>query len=566
MRSAFILIAILLAFTPILPGVVASDNPTAWGALYEVGFSGKTILASPSTMDVSSGQLYVGLKAEISPSSSWDLLIINPESNSSVLYYLDAGDNSITPLALSYAGGEFKVAASLEADHIYYAVMVDTKGIHEYTVAGQQLGYRVIKLDSAYIGKSLVVYGGSDTGEPFLLVINTSSWDTWGYTIRSPTSPEHEEIIDVKEDKGIIYALGKIVWSIDEWVGTSLLALKPRGDIVSYATLSTGKNTRLEPAALAVLSDGRIVVGGSTTASTTVSYDYSDAWIAVLKITPEGFQLEKSFFFGGDSEDSITSIIPTSDGGFVVIGNTWVNGEKIFVVKFDSNSNPAGVELITDPGTEGVITASADHGIVYIGSAYIGYGFMDGSYKPIASPIILSLPYNQTVNITWNQCPQWGCPHKVSALYYHSLTDAGIPVKIAEIGVETYNPNTELVKITNSSLPVEDKSHKISLKPYIARVLQQYTTTTGTSEKPFRTTTLTEQTTASTRTSMESTSSLSKPKSVTASRSTQIQTTQKVTEASTDVSNQRGKGSGFSVLAVIVVALMIAGIIILMKR
>jgi uncharacterized delta-60 repeat protein len=110
-------------------------------------------------------------------------------------------------------------------------------------------------------------------------------------------------------------------------------------------------------------SDGGYVVAGWTSSFGAGS---SDFW--VVKLDSSGNVLWTKTI-GGSSGDYANSIIQSSDGGYVVVGQTNSFGENIFVVKLDSSGNVLWSKTISGSYYDFVrsIIQSSDGGYVVVG-------------------------------------------------------------------------------------------------------------------------------------------------------------------------------------------------------
>jgi hypothetical protein len=110
-------------------------------------------------------------------------------------------------------------------------------------------------------------------------------------------------------------------------------------------------------------SDGGYVVAGETWSFGAGS---SDFW--VVKLDSSG-NVQWTKTIGGSSGDYANSIIQSSDGGYVVVGQTNSFGENIFVVKLDSSGNVLWSKTISGSYYDFVrsIIQSSDGGYVVVG-------------------------------------------------------------------------------------------------------------------------------------------------------------------------------------------------------
>lgn len=139
--------------------------------------------------------------------------------------------------------------------------------------------------------------------------------------------------------------------------------------------------------------DNGFLLGGQTTSNDLDVTDGNnggiDIWI--IKINDAGVkQWDKTF--GGSSEDRITSIIPASDGGYIVAGQTRSNdydvtdgnngGLDFWVIKIDDSGNEVWNKSLGSSGTDELfcIAPAHDGGYLLGGDAFISdFDVTDGN-------------------------------------------------------------------------------------------------------------------------------------------------------------------------------------------
>jgi hypothetical protein len=133
-------------------------------------------------------------------------------------------------------------------------------------------------------------------------------------------------------------------------------------------------------------ADGGFVIAGSTRSNDgDVSGNHSssiDAW--VLKLDANGNK-KWSKLFGGTSDDYASSIVATSDGAFVIAGETmsfdgdisgYHSGNDAWVLKLDANGNKLWSKAFGGSNVDIAhsITATADGGLVMAGETWSNDG------------------------------------------------------------------------------------------------------------------------------------------------------------------------------------------------
>ena len=172
---------------------------------------------------------------------------------------------------------------------------------------GYDLDLWILKLDSQ--GKLLWdrTYGGS-SGERASSLIQTNDG---GYAVISET-----------QSKGVGEA--------DFW----LFKLDAQGNLLWEKTF--GGNKSDEPSSLLQTRDGSFVIAGETR---SYGAGGSDLWL--LKLDSQG-NLIWDWTYGGNSDDSASSLIQTADGGYVVAGCTYsygAGGSDFWLLKLDGQGD-----------------------------------------------------------------------------------------------------------------------------------------------------------------------------------------------------------------------------------
>ncbi|MFA6336440.1 MAG: hypothetical protein WCX23_00500 [Candidatus Paceibacterota bacterium] len=113
-------------------------------------------------------------------------------------------------------------------------------------------------------------------------------------------------------------------------------------------------------------SDGGYVLAGYTNSSGAGGYDF-----LVIKIDSSG-NVSWSKTFGGPGSDSIRFAQQTSDGGYVLAGETssyGAGGSDSFIIKLDSSGNVSWSKTFGGPGSDGIFSAqqTSDGGYVLTG-------------------------------------------------------------------------------------------------------------------------------------------------------------------------------------------------------
>jgi hypothetical protein len=154
----------------------------------------------------------------------------------------------------------------------------------------------------------------------------------------------------------------------------------PEGNVCGYASTfakSIGGSSRDEASSIIQSSDGGYVVAGVTESFGAGGRDFY-----VVKLDSSGNVLWTKTI-GGSSLDIANSIIQSSDGGYVVAGRTWSFGaghSDMFVVKLDSSGNVQWTKTIGGSSWDyaNSIIQSSDGGYVIAGgTGSFGAGYDD---------------------------------------------------------------------------------------------------------------------------------------------------------------------------------------------
>ena len=104
--------------------------------------------------------------------------------------------------------------------------------------------------------------------------------------------------------------------------------------------------------------DGGYIVAGTW----SLEWEGGDIW--VLKLDGNGNVIWQKTY-GGESWDYGTFVRPTSDGGYIVTGNTWNSGESLFdfwVLKLDGNGKVTWQKSYGLPDSEDQVSAVEEIG------------------------------------------------------------------------------------------------------------------------------------------------------------------------------------------------------------
>ena len=232
---------------------------------------------------------------------------------------------------------------------------------------------------------------------------------TWAKTYGGSPSAYAYSSIQQTSDGGFIFAgrTGNGAGSYDIWV----LKLNSSGNVTWQKTYG-GPNWD-DARSVQQTSDGGYIVGGSTSSYGAGGYDF---W--VLKLTSTG-SVSWQKTYGGPNSEEARSIQQTSDGGYIVAGDTSSYGageEDYWVLKLNSTGNVTWQKTYGGPNNEDVrsIQQTSDGGYIVGGStSSYGDGLLD----------IWLLKLNSSGNVTWQKT--YGGSSKDGARSVQQTSDGG---------------------------------------------------------------------------------------------------------------------------------------------
>ncbi|MDQ3703992.1 MAG: hypothetical protein M3437_02015 [Chloroflexota bacterium] len=187
-----------------------------------------------------------------------------------------------------------------------------------------------------------------------------------------------------------------------------------KGKVLTPINPSTKSESMDFASAVAIDSEGKILVGGSTGTDET-------GQSAVVRYNPDG-SLDKTFGKGGKAvvdlggEDSITSMTIQEDGKIVVAGDAMPDGEQLDIMAGRLNADGTVDESFGDDGKQIVdvdggmdlasgVAVLADGSIVVSGSAQVGEVSCvdDTATCPKFGPVLVKLTQEGDIDESWGK-------------------------------------------------------------------------------------------------------------------------------------------------------------------
>lgn len=145
-------------------------------------------------------------------------------------------------------------------------------------------------------------------------------------------------------------------------------------------------------------ADGDYVVAGSSSSNggnVTGNHGVKDFWI--LKLNADGGVIYWQKSFGGSHVEELNSMIKTSDGGYIMIGSAYSNdgditgsigGTDYWIVKLNSTGNLQWEKSLggTKVDIASSIVQTSDGGYMVVGSSNSNDGQVTGYHPPVTGP------------------------------------------------------------------------------------------------------------------------------------------------------------------------------------
>jgi hypothetical protein len=218
---------------------------------------------------------------------------------------------------------------------------------------------------------------GEDIGDIFIVKLDSSGNVQWAKTIGGASEDRANSIIQ-SSDGGYVVAGWTASFGAG-YVDIFIVKLDSSGNVVWTKTIGGSSDDRAY--SITQSSDGGYAVAGFTT-----SFGAGKEDMYVVKLDSSG-NVQWTKAIGGSDGDEARSIIRSSDGGYVVAGETgsFGSGGDIFVVKLDSSGNVQWAKTIGRSSWDyasssaSSIIQSSDGGYVIAGGTDILVYYSGGS-------------------------------------------------------------------------------------------------------------------------------------------------------------------------------------------
>jgi hypothetical protein len=248
-----------------------------------------------------------------------------------------------------------------------YVVKLDSAGNVQWTktIGGSSADYAnsiIQSSDGGYVVAGWTSSFGAGGYDMYVVKLDSSGSVQWTKTIGGSSADYANSIIQ-SSDGGYVVAGGT------ESFGPGgpyfyVMKLDSSGNVQWNKTIDLG-----EASSIIQSSDGGYVVAGWTE-----SFGAGDGDIFVVKLDSSG-NVQWTKTMGGSSNDGAVSIIQSSDGGYVVAGYTYsfgAGGWDIYVVKLDSGGNIVWTKTIGGSNLDVAysIIQSSDGGYIVAGETW----------------------------------------------------------------------------------------------------------------------------------------------------------------------------------------------------
>lgn len=270
--------------------------------------------------------------------------------------------------------GDTITVAGIYTDQAVVWMTAPILGANAFGGPGNEAGYAIREApDGGVVAAGYTDSYGAGSADAFLIGIDAGGEAQWQQTFGDASNDGARAIIALAEGG---YALAGYTYSyVSRSADVLLVRTDPSGAQVwarSYGgPLAQGGH------AVARAPDGGYLVAGY---AATVSPGANNVYI--LKTDSTGSSIW-SKTFGGTEVDEAHALCPASDGGYVVVGDTWsygAGGADVLMLKIDANGNQVWQKTFGGSADErgNAVAPTADGGYIIAGRTFsFGAGLLD---------------------------------------------------------------------------------------------------------------------------------------------------------------------------------------------
>jgi len=299
----------------------------AGNSLIQTSDGGYAIAGYTSSFGAGNYDVYV-VKLDATGNLQWTKTIGGPENEEGCsLIQTSDGGYAIAGETYSFVAGDWDV----------YLVKLDAHGNLQWTktIGGKEedVGFSLIQTsDGGYAIAGKTESFGAGGADVYVVKLDANGNLQWTKTIGGPKGDGGSSLIQTA-DGG--YAIAGYTTSFGAGLSDAyLVKLDANGNLQWTKTIG-GKDFE-DGYSLIQTSDGGYVIAGYTR-----SFGAGGADVYVVKLDANG-NLQWTKTIGGETYDSGSSLIQTSDGGYAIAGETYsfgAGGKDVYVVKLDRNGD-----------------------------------------------------------------------------------------------------------------------------------------------------------------------------------------------------------------------------------
>jgi len=309
-------------------------------SLIQTSDSGYAIAGFTISFGAGEADVYV-VKLDANGNLQWTKTIGGPgnEAGNSLIQTSDGG-YAIAGTTTSFGAGGADV----------YVVKLDATGNLQWTrtIGGKKEDWGSLLIQTSDGGYAIAGFtrsSGAGEFDVYVVKLDAKGNLRWTRTIGGPKGDEGYSLIQTS-DGGYAIAGYTESFGAGEW-DVYVVKLDASGNLQWTKTIG-GPADEIGNS-LIQTSDGGYAIAGFTR-----SFGAGEADVYVVKLDANG-NLQWTKTIGGESEESVRSIIQTSDGGYAITGFTKSFGAgsgDVYLVKLDANGNLQWTKTIGGPGDE----------------------------------------------------------------------------------------------------------------------------------------------------------------------------------------------------------------------